>query len=168
MTNRTAWAPGNGVGLTFTDAFGSADLTSLPNGSGVLSSNSDIANGTLLDQFADVEVGLTISSTAIAAGSGIALYIFDLTDINGSTVYGDNSFPTPGTQAAFVAGGINPVDTISFRAATVTVMAGMAKRILLPPGPFRWALVNNTGVTLSATALNNSVKFRTYNQNLNA
>lgn len=167
MASRTAWTAGNGVGYTWTACFASGDLTSMANGSGVLSSNADIANQTQQDIFADVSVALTIASTAIAAGANAAIYLFPLVNTNGGTAYGDNSFPTAGTQAAFTSGGVYPAGIVPFRAATVTLMVGMIQGIIIPPGSFRWALVNNTGVALSGTAANNVVNYRTYNQNLN-
>jgi hypothetical protein len=38
---------------------------------------------------------------------------------------------------------------------------------VIPPGSFRFALYNNSGAALSATAGNCIVKYRTYNVNLN-
>lgn len=170
MTSRTAWTAGNlnsGAGLTWQNAFGSADLTSLAAAAAVLSSNADIGNDTGLDQLADFALSITTTSNPIAAGSAISLYLFQKSNTNGGTVYGDGSLPTPGTQVAgFVTGGIYPVGIIPLWASTRTTMTGFVQGIIIPPGLFRWALLNN-GIAFSATAANNVAQYRTYNQNLN-
>ena len=168
MVNRTAWTPGVGAGLTLASnpLFGAADLTSLANGSAVLSSNADIANATNLDQWVDVAVSCTIASSAIPAGANFALFLYELMNNVGGTFYGDGQL-TAGTQTAYIAGGIFPIATIPLRQATYTNLAGYAQGIIIPPGSFRFVLLNNTGVALSATAANNIAQYRCYNQNLN-
>lgn len=164
MANRTSWAVGNGAGLTWSTAINGSDLVSLANGSTALSSVADIANGAALDIYADISVRLTVASTAFAAGSYVALYLAALLD-DGAT-YGDGSMGSGGviTRAPPFA----PVACIPIAVATQTLIAGFAQGIAIPPGSFRLALYNSSGVTLSATAGNNIVKYRTYNLNLNA
>lgn len=157
MASRTAWIAGNGQGLTWGSLFGS-EVSTLVNGDSVLSSV-DIANGTALDQFMDVSLEATIASSTIAAGANFALWLMALME-DGST-YGDNSMTT--TPAA-VAPGIFPVATMPLIAkASTTALYGYAQGVILPPGSFAMALQNNCGFTLTAC----TVKYRTYNQNLN-
>lgn len=162
MTSRTAWTAGNGVGLTWTTAINSADMASMTNGQTVLSSVSDIANGTNLDQFMDVSVRCVISSSTIAAGANFALWIYALLD-DGST-YGDGQL-TAGTAASktppFPPCAIIPL----YAAASQTSLVGAATGILIPPGSFRLAIQNNSGFAL--TSGTQTVKMRTYNINLN-
>lgn len=163
MTNRTSWVAGNGAGLTWSTAINSSDLASMSNGNTVLSTISDIANGTSLDQFMDVSVRCAIASNTIAAGANLALWLYALLD-DGST-YGDGQL-VAGTQAAktplFSPIGVIPL----LAAASQTTLVGAVTGILLPPGSFRLALQNNSGFAL--TAGTQTVKYRTYNQNLNA
>jgi hypothetical protein len=163
MANRTAWIAGNGVGFTWTTAINGSDLVSLANGSTVLSSVADIANQTNLDIYADVSVLITIASSAIAAGAYLGLCRFDL-QTDGAT-YGDGSL-TAGTPAAIVPP-FTPVGAIPLRVATYTVLSGMCTGIVIPPGSFRFAMLNACGFAFTATAGNNVVKYRTYNMNLN-
>lgn len=163
MANRTAWIAGNGVGLTWTTAINSADMVSMANGSTVLSSVADIANGTALDQFMDLSVRCAIASSTIVAGANLALWIYDLLD--DGTTYGDGQF-TAGTQAArtptFPPCGIIPL----VAAAAQTTLVGYVNAIVIPPGSFRLAIQNNSGFAF--TSGTQTVRYRTYNQNLNA
>jgi hypothetical protein len=102
------------------------------------------------------------SSSAIAAGAYLGLYLFALQ--NDGATYGDGSL-TAGTPAAIVPP-FAPAGAIPLRVASYTLLAGMVQGIVIPPGSFRFALLNECGFTFSATAGNNVVKYRTYNMNL--
>jgi hypothetical protein len=164
MANRTAWTGGNlNSGLGWTALFNSGDLNGMTNGQTVVSSVADITNGTGLDQFMDISWLLIIASSTIAAGSGFSFYLYYLNQ-DGSH-YGDGQAGTPGTPASITpsfppcaAGGIPAV-------ASTTNMWGTVTGIIIAPGSFRVAIQNNCGFTLSGTQ---TVKFRSYNQNLNA
>lgn len=162
MASRTAWVSGNGVGLGFATLINSGDLASLANGSTVLSTVADITNGTALDQFMDISAILTIASSAIAAGANLAFWLYAL-QADGST-YGDGQL-TAGTQAAKTPAHA-PFAAIPLPVATITTLVGLVQTIIIPPGSFRVAMQNNSGVAL--TAGTQTVKYRTYNQNLNA
>ena len=162
MAGRSAWTPGNGVGLTWSSAFNSADLASMTAAYSVLSSVADIDNGTALDQFMDVSVRLAISSSTIASGAAISLFRYDLLD--DATTYGDGQL-TAGTQAN-VSPAMYPLPSIDLPpASAVTKLVGMVTGILIPPGKFRLALQNNSGFNLSSGT--QVVKYRTYNVNNN-
>lgn len=162
MTSRSAWTAGNGVGLTWSTGINSADLASMATGSSVLSSVADIANGTNLDMFMDVSVRCAISSSTIVAGANFALWLFDLLD--DAATYGDGQF-VAGAQAALTPL-FPPVATIPLKAAaSQTTLVGFANQIIIPPGSFRLAMQNNSGFTL--TSGTQTVKYRTYNINLN-
>jgi hypothetical protein len=163
MTSRTAWVAGFGQGLIWGSAFNSADLAGMTNGQTVVSSVADITNGTALDQFMDISYQLVIASSTIAAGASFPFYLYYLNQ-DGSH-YGDGQAGTPGTPASVTpsfspcaAGGIPAV-------ASTTNMWGTLTGIIIAPGSFRLAMQNNCGFTLSGTQ---TVKYRTYNQNLNA
>jgi hypothetical protein len=162
MTNRTAWTAGNGAGLTWSTAINSADMASMTNGQSVLSSVSDITNGTNFDMFMDISVRLAIASSTIAAGATIPLWIYELLD-DGAT-YGDGQL-TAGAAAAktptFAPCAIIPL----VAAAAQTTLVGFTNQIMIPPGSFRLALQNNSGFALSSGT--QTVKYRTYNINLN-
>lgn len=162
MANRTAWTAGNGVGLTWTTAINSADLASMINGNSVLSSVADIANGTNLDMFMDLSVECLIASSTIAAGANLAFWLYPLLD-NGTT-YGDGQL-TAGTQAAKTPA-FAPIATIPLApVASTTNLYGFAQQLMIPPGAFRIAMQNNSGFAL--TSGTQTVKYRTYNVNLN-
>ncbi len=164
MANRTAWTAGNGVGLAWTAAFASGDLTSLANGSFILSSASVIANGTNLDIYADFSAVVTVGSATPPAGAYLGVYLVPLLG-DGST-YGDG-LATAGiaiTRAPPYA----PVGAIALETAVATtVLAGFVQGIIIPPGTFNWGLYNGSGAALSSTAVNNKAYFRTYDMNLN-
>jgi hypothetical protein len=164
MANRTAWTAGNGVGLAWATALNGTDMVSLANGSTVLSSVADIANGTNLDIYADLSVRMTVASATPPSGSFFGLYLCALLD-DGAT-YGDGSLTSGGTitrALPFAPVGALPLES----AAAATLLAGFLQGIVIPPGSFRFALYNNSGGALSSTAGNCIVKYRTYNLNLN-
>ncbi len=164
MTNKTAWAAGNGVGLTWTTVINSADMASMTTAQSVLSSVSDIANGTNLDQFMDVSFSLVISSSTIAAGANIAFWIYLLNQ--DGTTYGDNQL-TAGTAASKTPTFAPCFSFPLIAAASQTALIGnnYGIPIVIPPGSFRLTMQNNSGFSL--TNGTQTVKYRTYNQNLN-
>ncbi len=156
MTAVTGWYAGRGQGLSWGSLF-STEVATMTNAYSVLSSVS-ITNGTALDQFMDVSLVATLSSSTIAAGANFALWIMPLME-DGST-YGDGSLTT--TPAA-VTPGLFIAATMPLRAATgQATIYGYAQGIILPPGTFSGGLQNNCGFTLTAC----TVKYRTYNQRL--
>jgi hypothetical protein len=165
MSNRAAWVAGLGAGLSWTTAINTTDLVSLASGSTVLSSIADIDNEANLDMFAEISLRLTVSSFTPSSGSYLGIYVVPLLD-DGST-YGDGTLTSGSTitrAPPYPLAGIVPLES----SAAITVMAGFIPRIELPPNKFRFALFNNSGVSLSGTAGNNIVKYRTYDMNLNA
>jgi len=164
MTSKTAWIAGNGVGLTWSTLINSADLASMANGSAVLSTVADVANGTNLDQFMDISAICAIASNTVAAGANLAFWLFPLQE-DGST-YGDGQF-TAGTQkAATPANQNNFIGAMGLVAAAAqTTLVGFLGGIIIPPGAFRVTMQNNSGFAL--TSGTQTVKYRTYNINLN-
>lgn len=161
MTSRTAWVAGLGQGFTWGTAIASANMASMTNGQSVLDST-DITNQTALDIFADLSISLAISSSTIAAGANIAIWLYALNQ-DGST-YGDNHLTT---SAASVTPSSPPIAVIPcFAAATQTSIIGNVTGIIIPPGTFRWAMQNNSGFAL--TSGTQTIKYRTYNTNLNS
>jgi hypothetical protein len=161
MANTTGWIAGRGPGLTWTTAgFTAANFNSLANGSVVVASTA-LVNGTNLDLYADVSFVLTVGGTTTTS-SYFALYLLPLNQ--DGTTYGDNT-----------ANGATPPST-SYQVASAGVLSGVAsgstvvgmfRGILLPPGSYKFAITNNLGVALNATA-SATVNYRTYNENLNA
>ena len=162
MAGRSAWVAGNGVGLTWTTVINSADMASMATASTVVSSVADIANGANLDQFMDLSAVCLIASSTTVAGSNLAFWIYALQQ--DGTTYGDGQF-VAGTQKAaaptFPPCGVMPL----VAAAAQTTLVGFVQGVILPPGSFRLAIQNNSGFALTAGA--QTVKYRTYNQNLN-
>lgn len=165
MAGRSAWTAGNGVGLSWTTAINSADMASMSTANTVLSSASDIANATNLDQFIQISFSLAISSSTIAAGANLAFWLYGLNQ--DGTHYGDNQL-VAGTAAAktptFAPCFVFPL----IAAASQTALIGdslWSGPILIPPGSFRLAIQNNSGFAL--TSGTQTVKYQTFNQNLN-
>ena len=163
MSGRSAWVAGNGQGLTWGAAINSADMASMSNNQSVVSGVADIANGTNLDQFMDLSFSLVIASSTIVAGANVAFWIFELNQ--DGTTYGDGQF-TNGTAASktptFPPCAVFPL----VAAAAQTTLVGACMGIIIPPGSFRIAMQNNSGFSL--TSGTQTVKYRTYNQNLNS
>jgi hypothetical protein len=154
------WIAGSGVGLTWTNCFNTADLTSLAYtagaGSSVLSSVADITNGTALDIYCDVSFNL--ASLAVAAGNFIGLYLYPLNQ--DASTYGDANF-VAGTQKAAVPGYSYLLKNITFPTGTAAAH-GTLIGLNMPPGSFRFAIWNQMGVAFSAST--NAIQYRTYNR----
>jgi hypothetical protein len=162
MASRTSWTAGNGVGFTWSTLINSADMASMATANTVLSSVADITNQTALDMFMDISYALAIASSSTVIGANFAFWLYALNQ--DGTHYGDNQF-TAGTPAALTPA-FPPVATVGIPvSATTTNMYGYAQQIIIPPGSFRVAVQNNSGFTL--TSGTQTVKYRTYNLNLN-
>lgn len=135
----------------------------MTNGQTVVSSVADIANGTNLDMFMDISYLLVIASSTIAAGANFAFWIYNLNE--DASHYGDGQF-TNGTAASLTPS-FPPAAVVGIPAvASTTNMYGTATGIVIPPGSFRVAIQNNSGFAL--TSGTQTVKYRTYNINLNS
>lgn len=161
---RSAWTAGNGAGYTWTAVMASGDMTSLANGSTVLSSAASITNQTAQDQFMDLGGVWTVTSATPPAGAYIGIYLVPLNS-DGAT-YGTGELTSGSTITRAPASGLvctMPQET----AAATTTLAGTCAGIIIPPGSFRIAVFNGSGAALSATAANNTLLYRSYNINLN-
>lgn len=127
------------------------ELNSLANGS-VTALSAEIDNGTNKYLYADVEVFL---NTATPTGTPVVdLYLVP-------TVDGTN-YPEFDTGASPSAINLNYlVATLYVKASNATHRA-VARQIPVPPGKYKWALRNGTGVALNASS--NTVKERNYNE----
>jgi hypothetical protein len=152
------WIAGSGVGFTWTACFAAADTQSLANGSSVLSNQGDITNQTALDIFADLSFNMP--SVTTVAPNKLDFFIYPLNQ-DGST-YGDNQL-TVGLQAAVTPSPSLWCGTFILPVGT-QALDGIITRIIIPPGTFRFAMQNNAGVTMSASAPN--IKYRTYNRSV--
>ena len=157
MANTTRWV----LDVAFTPAsFLAADLNSLASGGGALST-SIVTNSTTLDLYCDVSFVVAVGGTTTTT-SYLTLYLLPLNQ--DGTTYGDGYASSTTTQpvGGYTAGSIGVKPGVA-SASTVT---GMFRGVILPPGNFKFALGNNLGVALYTTAAI-TMKYRTYNENLN-
>lgn len=158
MANTTRWIiDTNWTAATFT----AGDLNSLASG-GCAVSTAAVANGTALDQLADISAIVTVGGTTTAA-SYLTLYVLPLQQ--DGTTYGDGSASS--TSAQPVATYLAASALVLVGVASGSTVSAMWRQIVLPPGNFVFALGNNLGVALNATAAL-TMKYRSYNENLNA
>jgi hypothetical protein len=158
MANISRWI----INTAFTTVtFTAGDLNSLASG-GAAVATAAITNGTALDLYADVSMIITVGGTTTAT-SFLSLYLLPLQQ--DGTTYGDGAVSSTTVQ---------PVATYLERSAWVKVgvasgstVSAMFRGVVLPPGDFKLALANNLGVALSSTAAL-TMKYRSYNENLNA
>lgn len=168
MVNRTAWTGGNlNTGLSWTGLFSSSDINLMSPGQSVRSSLGDITNGTGLDMFMDVSLKIVFSqttATGITAGSNVALYLMPL--LQDGTTYGDGSIPTAGAGGfTTIVPSIPPAAIFTCRTGgSQTFFGGFAQAILIPPGSFQCALVNNFAISFGGSQ---ACYFRSYNIQLN-
>lgn len=144
------WVAGAGVGLTWTDAFTSTQLntTGLAADAGMIATNA-VSNNTALDLFCDISFTLASDTFAVLTPR---LEFFLLPLNKDGTTYGD------GTSSNFnylVAECGIPQATV----APVGTYCG----IIIPPGTFKFAMVNRLGRNFITGGSSNSVQYRTYN-----
>jgi hypothetical protein len=160
MANIARWVAGASPGLTWTAAFG-AEINSMSAGNCVRSSVV-ISNGSSLDLYCDLSFGLSV--TTAASGTLYATFILLPQNQDGAT-YGPGNLPTSSPGGALVSGLTSYQSYSAIVNNSQTVVQGTISRIVMPPGSFTFVFVNNTGATLGASA--NTVKYRTYSENLN-
>jgi hypothetical protein len=151
------WIAGSGQGLTWGNAYTSAaTFNSIVNGNAILS-DLQIDNSTALDEFADFAfVG---GSVATVAPNFIGVYIYPLN--SDGTTYGDSRF---GSSAAGPPSANYWVGNIIFPVGT-QALTGMAQRLIIPPGKFKFLIYNQAGVTLAGAGAN-TILYRTYNRSV--
>lgn len=151
------WIAGSGVGLSWTDCFGS-ETDSIVSGNAIRSSVS-ITNGTGLDMFADVSFSL--ASINPAAGSYLGLYLYPL--IHDGAKYGDDRFnaSAAGPPSANYLVGVAQLVAASQIQYGEFNLPGRRSPILIPPGTFKFVLYNGASVTLGTS---NTFKYRTFNR----
>lgn len=136
----TKWVPsGTWVSNTIT-------LDSVANNAAALSTT-DITNGSSLELFADVS--LILGSINPSGAPAVELHLRALTH-NGT------NFADVVTGAPTLVGA-SPVTTGS---SIKYVLWGGPNRIVIPPGTFRWGIVNRTGVTFAGSG--NALQHRLY------
>lgn len=158
MASTTRWlVDTNWTAATFT----AGDLNSLASGGGAVSTAA-ITNGTALDLYADVSFIVTVGGTTTAT-SYLTLYILPLQQ--DGTTYGDGAASSSSAQpvATYLAASC----LVKSGTTSGSAVSGMFRQIVLPPGDFVFAVGNNLGVALNATAAM-TMKYRAYDENLNA
>lgn len=155
------WVGGSGQGLTWGAAFGT-ELQSLPSLDAVLSSVAIVNGGTTLDMFADVDFRCTTVTTT--GNPFLGLYLYDLLD--DGTTYGDGRFATAAVgppPSSYFAGllVLPPAGAGALSGKFRNPLSGQPG-IIIPPGTFKFVLLNKAGVALPASGI--TCDYRTYNR----
>jgi hypothetical protein len=131
----------------------STGLNSLSNNT-MSAASSTISNASNLDMYVDVEVNL--ASLSPTTGAYVSLYILESVDAINFPAQSDVDLRLTSSQLLCVI----PIGTTAATAQRV-----VARNIIIPPGAFQIKLDNQAGVALNASG--NTVKFNTYDINLN-
>lgn len=146
---RSSWA----------DAFASANFNNLANGAGVLSTATAVDNTTNLHFYADLSFRMVTSTMTPVSGGHLAFYLLPLLD--DGTTYPDNANGgTTGDQPGITY----YVGSIALRTTSGATQNGMLRGIVIPPGVFKWYMVNRSGVSLPASSTNMTCKYSTYSE----
>src|SRR5882724_11718771 len=148
----TNWIAGDGVGLTWTAAFGTEFTTTTVASGSSIASSVVITNGTALDVFCDFSIHL--ASLAATGAPYVGVYLYPLNQ--DASTYGDGRF---GTAAAGTPPSNYAVGNIGMVAAT-QAQNGSIIGIVIPPGSFKFVLFNGTNVTTASSG--NTSGYRTY------
>jgi hypothetical protein len=131
----------------------STGLNSLANNT-MSAASSTISNASNLDIYVDVEV--LLASLSPTAGAFVALYILEAVDGTNFPAQSDADLRLTSTQL---------LCTIPIGTTAATAQRAAVRNIVIPPGSFQIKLDNQAGVALNASG--NTVKFNTYDVNLN-
>lgn len=146
-----------GAPSSWADAFAAADFNALANNGGKLSTATAVSNGTGRYIHADVSF-IMVTSTVSPTGSALlALYLLPL--LHDGSSYPDNEDTT---TAANLAATAYLVGSIGFRTKATQSIKGGLTGILVPPGTFKWYMVNRLGVALPSSSTNMTCQYRLY------
>jgi hypothetical protein len=144
---------------SWADAFAAADFNALASGGGILSTATAVDNATGKYLFADLSFSMVTSTVSPAVGAHLLFFVIPLLhDSN----YADNENTT---TAANLPASTLARATIGFRTKTSQSIKGAAWRIPIPPGQFKWYVVNRLGVVLPSSATNMTCQHRFYGYN---
>lgn len=156
MTAIAKWV----AGTAWTDAL-TTELNSLATGT-VRIASSAITNATNLDIYADFSAILASVDLSAKTNPRFDVYLIRL--LSDGTTYEDGTDNTTTAGLLPVSG---YVGACVFQIGTGAAAHGaMLQGILIPPGSFKPAIIQNSGATLGASG--NKFSYRTYNLNLNA
>ncbi len=145
-------APGS-----WTDAFATANFTSLASGSGVLSTSTAVANGTNKELYLDLSF-ISASTTFLpTAGGHLAFFLLPL-------LHDGATYPTASTSAtaSAQAQATYCIGTMAFGAATAA-HCGALRGVIILPGTFKFYCINRTGVALPA-GTTQTCQYRLYSE----
>lgn len=136
-TKHKAWSAAAGSAL-------STELNSLANGSATAASSA-IDNSSALDLYHDLILTVAAQGSARSAGATISVYMVSAAD---GTNYDDVNATTAELVAVF------PLD------AATTARQATRRDVPIPPGLFKYFIVNNTGQALAVSA--STLKYRAH------
>ncbi|HOQ61080.1 MAG TPA: hypothetical protein PKZ08_10700 [Vicinamibacterales bacterium] len=137
---------------THTELIATASLKNLANGAGVLGAEVDNSVGS---QYAYVELSCK-GASAFSAGGYVGIWLVHAVD---GTNYEDGSATGPVTPA-------RPADIVIPVRATTAQQRQVVGPVLWPPGKFKALLVNATGQAFTNADNENTLYYRTFNDNL--
>jgi hypothetical protein len=146
---RSSWA----------NAFQPQDFNALANGAGILSTATAIDNTTNLHFYADLSFRMVTSTMTPTAGGHLAFYLLPLLD-DGTTYPDSANTATAGDQPAitYYAG------SMALRTTSGAVQNGMLQGLRIPPGVFKFYVINRAGVALPSSLVNMTCKYATYSE----
>jgi hypothetical protein len=145
----TAWA----------DAFEPADFNALANNGGKLSTAAAVNNSTTRLLYAQVSFIMVTSTFSPTAGAHLAILLLPL--LHDGTTYPENEDTTTAANLPpqYYVRGIIPV---RYKAASTG--SGMADRVQVPPGTWKWYVINRCGVALPSSSADMTCRYRLFGE----
>jgi len=152
FTARSSWA----------NAFEPANFNALANGAGKLSTSTAVNNGTNRHFYADLSFRMVTSTMSPTAGAHLAFYLLPLLD--DGTTYPDNEDTAVAANQPAIT---YFVGSIAFRTKASSTQNGFLRGLIIPPGTFKFYVINKTGAALPSSATNMTCKYATYSEETN-
>jgi hypothetical protein len=148
------------LAASYTSAGFGTEINSLANGYTVAAGTA-INNSTALDVFADFSISLGSVSGTSAGAPFLGLYLLPLNE--DGTTYGDGAFSTVAVANTLVLPfGNYYAGSIPAIPSSTGVIVGTIRGIIMPIASFKFAIYNQSGVTLASGS--NVLDYRTYNR----
>lgn len=145
------------------DAFQQSDLTGLANGAGKLSTATPVDNSSNRHFYLDLFFRMTLSSGSFSPGAGAHLAFYLLPRMDDDTSYPDAADSATAAQQAPITAFIGAMAARTAASQTQLLLPPL-RGIIIPPGVFKFYVINRLGANLPSNNVTIACRYRTYSE----